>query len=145
MQLINAHSFIEFKKLIKTLVVANHTLNFNNISVSNAKKIKFKLFYFIPSLYSMITRNLWHRKTTFRLWVFFNWISDLISYLLIFFVCFLEHLIHCCTVVFQYHSLIVLTVTKYLILIKLTISTKKIFHHILLLISGLTKRNLKIK
>jgi len=93
----------------------------------------------------MITRNLWHRKTTFRLWVFFNWISDLISYLLIFFVCFLEHLIHCCTVVFQYHSLIILTVTKYLILIKLTISTKKIFHHILLLISGLTKRNLKIK
>ena len=119
-------SFIEFKKkLIKTLVVANHTLNFNNISVSNAKKIKFKFFYFIPSLYSMITRNLWHRKTTFRLWVFFNWISDLISYLLIFFVCFLEHLIHCCTVVFQYHSLIILTVTKYLILIKLTISTKK--------------------
>jgi len=44
MQLINAHSFIEFKKLIKTLVVANHTLNFNNISVSNAKKIKFKFF-----------------------------------------------------------------------------------------------------
>ena len=38
-------SFIEFKKkLIKTLVVAYRKLNFNSISVSNAKKIELKLF-----------------------------------------------------------------------------------------------------
>ena len=45
MQLINAHFvYWVLKKLIKALVVAYRKLNFNNISVSNAKKIELKLF-----------------------------------------------------------------------------------------------------
>ena len=57
-------------------------LNFTNISISNAKKIEFKLnllFYNIHVQHD--NQKIWHRKTTVYIQADpFNWISDLISY-----------------------------------------------------------------